>query len=355
MFRAILVLLPVIVVWSAGEVALRAWALAERTRNEKAWAAVYAPRPSLQQGLATLMNLLRASPHPRIIYELRPNLDVEFRGARVTTCELGFRGSPLSERGTNTFRIVAIGDSSLFGWGVADDEMYLSLLRGILARRHPAIDWQVLNTGVPGYNTIMEVETLKQRCLGYRPDLVLVHHVVNDINIPHFLALQGHRERPLGSYVLDWIVHRGRRVAGDNNGLYMRNPNDVPAPYRAMVGEAACVAAFRELKEVSVTNDFAVVVATDTRAPAYLRAITRELDFPLMEFAVPITEDMKVRGQRSRVAAGLVLDRHDDHYSAQGHRIIAEYLSETLISLPAVRRRVAALLGREDWPPTPTP
>jgi lysophospholipase L1-like esterase len=354
-FRAILVLLPVAAAWIAGECALRAHAKAERSRNEKAWASVYASRPPLQQGLAMLMDLLRSSPHPRIIYELRPGLDVEFRGARVTTNELGFRGAALPGRKTNTFRVIAIGDSSLFGWGVGDDETYLSVLQRLLAGKHPNVDWQLLNAGVPGYNTVMEIETLKHRCLGYRPDLVLVHHVVNDVNIPHFLAIQGDRKRPLGSFVLEWVAHRGAPLAGDANGLYMRDPNDVPAQYRTMVGESACVAAFRDLKELSVSNGFDVVVATDTRAPAYLRAVARELDFPLMEYAVPVEAYLKANGQRSRVAANLVLDRHDDHYSPQGHRLIAEYLSDVLVAMPPFRRRVANLLHLDDWPSAVSP
>ena len=37
--------------------------------------------------------MIRLSRNRRIIYELKPNLDVTFKGHRVTTNESGFRGT----------------------------------------------------------------------------------------------------------------------------------------------------------------------------------------------------------------------------------------------------------------------
>jgi hypothetical protein len=43
-----------------------------------------------------------------------------------------------------------------------------------LAKEVPNERWEVLNMAVPGYNTAMEVETLKARGLAYEPDVVVV-------------------------------------------------------------------------------------------------------------------------------------------------------------------------------------
>ena len=41
-----------------------------------------------------------------------------------------------------------------------------------------------MNTGVPGYNTYMEVAALKQKWLFYEPALVVIDFVGNDLDLP---------------------------------------------------------------------------------------------------------------------------------------------------------------------------
>ena len=100
--------MPLFLIAGIGELILRRAAGVERRKNELAWAEMYADRPPLQQGLADLKDLLRASRHPRIIYELRPNISVTFRDAQVTIDEDGYRGPGLS--GKPAFRVVAETD-----------------------------------------------------------------------------------------------------------------------------------------------------------------------------------------------------------------------------------------------------
>jgi len=64
-------------------------------------------------------------------------------------------------RAAGTFRVVGIGDSAMFGSGVSDGENHLAILERIVGRRFPGLKVETINTAVPGYNTIMEVETLK--------------------------------------------------------------------------------------------------------------------------------------------------------------------------------------------------
>ena len=335
----ITVLVPVVLVPGLCEIVLRLRAAEARRQNEAAWAELYASRPPLQQGLAALKDLLQASPHPDIVYELRPGIEVTFRNARVSVNELGFRGPAFTGDGRNVFRIVALGDSSLFGWGVNEGETYIETLTALLNEAESAVRTEALNTGVPGYNTSMELATLTNRCLRYEPDLVLVHHVVNDVRLPQFLSVGGGRRRPLNSYVLDLLLHRGRALAGEHDGLYMRDPEDVPEAYRHMIGEAACMDAFREIKRVAERDDFGLLVYTDTRAPDYLKHVAEELQVPLLELSDGVGRYMGVRGLEDRVEAGVVLSRHDDHYSALGHRLIAEYLAEQILADPEIRRR----------------
>ncbi len=84
--------------------------------------------------------------------------------------------------------MVGLGDSHMFGWGVAQDETYLAVLERLLneaSRSEPR--WEVLNFAAPGYNTGMEVATLEHRALAFDPDVIVVHFTGNDFWPPHFV------------------------------------------------------------------------------------------------------------------------------------------------------------------------
>ena len=109
-----------------------------------------------------LIDIIRMSPNDKIAYELKPDLSgIAFKGGALTTNAAGFRGVPIPDASARTVTIVGIGDSIMFGHGVSDDETFLHAMDRALRRAHPEVDWRIVNTGVPGYNTVMEVETLR--------------------------------------------------------------------------------------------------------------------------------------------------------------------------------------------------
>jgi lysophospholipase L1-like esterase len=87
-----------------------------------------------------------------------------------------------------TFRIVVMGDSIAFGYGVSLDDSFPKRLEQRLAARAPAQPIQVLNLGVNGYNPYTEAALFADVGVRYQPDLVLVEFCINDLNDPtmHF-------------------------------------------------------------------------------------------------------------------------------------------------------------------------
>ena len=66
-------------------------------------------------------------------------------------------------------RIVVLGDSFTWGYGVEDKERYTEILEeGLLE------NIQVINMGVTGYGTDQEFHTLKNEGVKYNPDLVII-------------------------------------------------------------------------------------------------------------------------------------------------------------------------------------
>ena len=163
-----------------------------------------------------VFGLVQPSYYPDVVYELRPNLVGTFRGRSLRTNSHGMRGVEVTrEKPPGTFRIAGIGDSYMFGWGVGQGETYLEILEGQLnelsaeERR-----FEVLNFAVPGYNTAIEAALYERKVRYFEPDLLLIHFIGNDFEIPHLL--QAPRTLAPSQWYLVELVH----------GLFGRNPEE---------------------------------------------------------------------------------------------------------------------------------
>jgi len=128
-----------------------------------------------------------------LFYRLRPNVAIPLTdvlappGIRertrwiLRTNAKGFPG-PEVPYGPHpgTYRILCMGDSSTFGWGVESDEAYPALLQESLRRRHPGARIEVVNLGVCGYSSQQGKVLLEREGLRYEPDLVTLSFGSND-------------------------------------------------------------------------------------------------------------------------------------------------------------------------------
>ncbi len=127
--------------------------------------------PAAQSGGDTLMN-----GNPWLLWELIPGDHVE-RGGHVHVNGLGFRDR---ERGAKTRpRVLALGDSSVYGFGNDDEDVFT-------ARLERSVDADVINGGVPGYSSFQALNLLRGRGLALDPDLLLVGTLWSDNNFDSF-------------------------------------------------------------------------------------------------------------------------------------------------------------------------
>ena len=122
-------------------------------------------------------------PDPVRRIRLAPDYDGWFAGVPVHTNRLGLRDDRdgALEKRPNTFRILVLGDSVTFGHGSVAANAYPQLLERLLREWRPAVDWQVWNAGVPGYNTSQELAHLLELGPIAKPDLVVVGFFENDV------------------------------------------------------------------------------------------------------------------------------------------------------------------------------
>lgn len=81
----------------------------------------------------------------------------------------------------STYRIAAVGDSCTFGMAVDLQDTWPKQLEKELRRSKASVE--VINFGVMGYNTTQEAEIIREKVLGYSPDLIVIGYSLNDIGI----------------------------------------------------------------------------------------------------------------------------------------------------------------------------
>ena len=114
-------------------------------------------------------------------YELDPaRKNINTRGLRD-------REFPLLKP-ANTFRILALGDSYTYGAGVSIEETYVKQLEATLNEtlNDRGFRYEVLNAGVPGYNTYQELIHLREVGLQYNPDMILLGFTLSDAELGFF-------------------------------------------------------------------------------------------------------------------------------------------------------------------------
>jgi lysophospholipase L1-like esterase len=135
------------------------------------------------------IQFMKESENPALNLELRPGVEQVFDGFGIcipaTTIKInsyGFRDYEYTVvKPSNTFRIVALGDSYTFGHGVELNETYSKVLERLLNKRNDGWRYEVLNFGVPGYNAAEKVEILASKATKFEPDLVIFQYLNDDI------------------------------------------------------------------------------------------------------------------------------------------------------------------------------
>jgi len=146
--------------------------------------------PAVDGGLRGLHEM---QPDRPWLYRLRPGAETRLAVSGDIPYRInsdGFRDRLYARpKPPGTHRIIVLGDSIAFGYGVAEDEAFPAVLEALL-RARSSTRTEVLNFGVNGYNPYNEAALLAHLAPEYEPDLVLVQFCVNDLNDPtlHFDA-----------------------------------------------------------------------------------------------------------------------------------------------------------------------
>ncbi len=95
----------------------------------------------------------------------------------------GFRNNEISgKKPAGVFRVLILGDSMAWGWGVDQRFVYSEFLEQKLNERGAGRKkFEVVNAAVSGYGTAQELLLFRRVAAAAQPDLVLLHYFGNDV------------------------------------------------------------------------------------------------------------------------------------------------------------------------------
>ncbi len=116
---------------------------------------------------------------PLLGWANREGTSERIRGHRVSyevaINSVGQRGREHErEKPRGTVRVLLLGDSTAWGWGVDDEQAFAHLVE-------EQLEVEVINLAVPGYSTDQQVLQLERDGWAWAPDLVLLAVVHNDL------------------------------------------------------------------------------------------------------------------------------------------------------------------------------
>ncbi len=261
------------------------------------------------------------------------------------------------EKPPGVFRILGLGDSLTFGWGVEEDQIFLNVMKERLLEEGYRVE--VLNAAVPAWHSVQSLHYFQKEGVRFQPDLVVMSFFVDDVyyaKIESFLKgeiaqrtreeeaeIARHKGGTASMLRLYNIWFNYRRLRRASRELIRRNPypdfkserkalrRDFDKDPELVAGVEKVVSEWAEIREkLGVPIIFSFIPAGGSlNAPAYqgdsraLRKASLASGFPFLD-VIPLFE--KEPDPRK-----LYLLPRDGHVSAAGHAVIGEALAQMVL------------------------
>lgn len=281
-----------------------------------------------------------------LVFRHKSSWEKRYGGVLVTYNERGLRDRPILPKAEGEYRILALGDSVTFGWGVAQDKIFAVRLEQLLVSRLRR-SVRVINSGVGAYNTVQEVTYFKREGISLQPNLVLLTYVQNDIE---------EQKRPFDPWtersvwgkppietVLTmlgklWLYRLAHHTY--NYALPKQLKGQSSTPSQDGAGWRQSMSALEEL----------VVMCKERKIPLlvfFKRSHPSESSL-LFEDVVRHAEGVQVkdmgRWYKGLDESSLVNSKVDGHPNAEGHRVMAEHMANDVVSYLAALKDQASVV-----------
>lgn len=290
---------------------------------------------------------------PELLFTPKPGYGGFSEGTRVEISSQGLRDQEYAlGRQPNTTRVLVLGDSVTFGFGVLAEESFPERLEQRLNDLGDGGRYEVINAGVIGYNTIQERVRLQQVGLQFQPDVVVLTFVVNDL-LDTF-SIFDHQYEPTDTLApaKKWLRRNSRLYRFYQNTSWRlvdalrKDPNrpEQPRQRQRVLEREAEIARIAEIGHehgarflLALYPDNLHQAVSPDSAGQQITVREEVLSFAQRSglAVLDLTEALgDVRDQRARV----MRLREDPHPSPAGHQVIAQALFEKLSEAGMVGR-----------------
>ncbi len=265
------------------------------------------------------------SDNPKIGHVHTPNARAHLMGVDVSINSDGFRDEEYDSQRNEKYRIVVLGDSLTFGWGVEKEDTFEVLLEEMLSESRPT---EMINFGHGNYNTEQQVNLFKEKGLKYNPDKVVVFYFINDAEVTPARSNWAWVSK-LRSVTFIWSRVRGLLTRSDSGQTF-------ESFYSALYeddqpGFIAVKESFLELQGITEERGIELQVIM-------LPELHNLVDYPFAaeyaKVATALSEiginniDLTDSFSGYEDPTGLWVAMDDAHPNALAHRMIAEYSRE---------------------------
>jgi lysophospholipase L1-like esterase len=267
------------------------------------------------------------SPNPLIGHHHVPAAQATLMGVSVRINSDGFRDDEYGVERGDKRRIMFLGDSLTFGWGVEKEQTFEHLLEGDLDAQAPT---EVINLGIGNYNTTQEFNLFIEKGLKYRPDEVVLFYFINDAEpMPRKARFPG-----LGNYRI--VTFYWSRIKALRS-RFAETPG-FKEFYSALYadeadGWAKSKAAFLQLRDASVKQGFdlkVVLLPELHQLDPYTFSREHRLIVDFLQSNDIATLDLAPHFRGVKDPQGLWVAMDDAHPNARAHRLIADYTLDFL-------------------------
>ncbi len=290
--------------------------------------------------------------NPYLLWEYAPGLREE-GGHSVSINSLGLRGPEWAvPKPPGSRRILATGDSSVYGFGVADRAVFLEVAANLLQEDGSPVE--AVNAAIPGYSTFQSRNLLQMRGLALEPDVVVLANQWSDNNFDSFVdrdlldsytrfeagwAAQMHRWlSPLATYrVLDFSlrIRKGARAEARKVGWTVGNEggpggtrrvgiNDYAANLDALVEDAHAAGAEGVVMVLAHPSDLSPEPGATPAWEIYRQALRDTAS----RHGLPLLDGPALFADSGQTAEALFSDAL--HPNDLGHRLLGEALAQLL-------------------------
>lgn len=127
-----------------------------------------------------------------LIFEQKPGIVYRFGDHYVRLNREGFRDRGFrAEKKKGDGRVVVLGDSMTMAIALPENEIYVSLLEERMNRAASGQRFEFYNMGVCAYNTAQEWLVYKNKAEKFKPDLVIVQFLLNDLTYSYPVYIGG--------------------------------------------------------------------------------------------------------------------------------------------------------------------